>query len=427
MDRRRQAAARPGMSAPPDAPEIPSDSAPQARLAERRQQRQKAALRRRRRRRRRLFGVALLILLSPAVYSYTTTMLQPSSLPLGVRSVEWLRNHHGNWLVDEVEHVYYSSKAPKKGGPQLRALPAVGLTATTATHNGRPAKPLARVGAWPPRIKPVFADPLPGEGIWKRTGPLVDGRAPVLVTTFRSELAYPRIVAYVAWFDHTRTALGFYPGRYEPPNAPVRGPMSVPYGQRWRLLATFNGGFTYIDGHNGSSIDGLSYEPLKDGLATLIGYRDGRVDIKTWTGGPNAGPNVAFTRQSLPLIIDGGKLSPALNDSTQWGFTLGNAVRVWRTGVGIDRRGNVIYAAANDQTVETLARILQRAGAVRAMQFDINPEWPTLITYRHHHGLDPNKVVPNVQQPATRYLVPDDRDFFTVYGRLPGPVTVPFK
>jgi hypothetical protein len=374
-----------------------------------------------------LFGVALLILLSPAVYSYTTTMLQPSSLPLGVRSVEWLRNHHGNWLVDEVEHVYYSSKAPKKGGPQLRALPAVGLTATTATHNGRPAKPLARVGAWPPRIKPVFADPLPGEGIWKRTGPLVDGRAPVLVTTFRSELAYPRIVAYVAWFDHTRTALGFYPGRYEPPNAPVRGPMSVPYGQRWRLLATFNGGFTYIDGHNGSSIDGLSYEPLKDGLATLIGYRDGRVDIKTWTGGPNAGPNVAFTRQSLPLIIDGGKLSPALNDSTQWGFTLGNAVRVWRTGVGIDRRGNVIYAAANDQTVETLARILQRAGAVRAMQFDINPEWPTLITYRHHHGLDPNKVVPNVQQPATRYLVPDDRDFFTVYGRLPGPVTVPFK
>ena len=109
----------------------------------------------------------------------------------------------------------------------------------------------------------------------------------------------------------TRTALGFYPGRYEPPNAPVRGPMSVPYGQRWRLLATFNGGFTYIDGHNGSSINGLSYEPLKDGLATLIGYRDGRIEIKTWTGGANPGPTVAFARQSLPLIIQGGRLNPA--------------------------------------------------------------------------------------------------------------------
>ena len=48
----------------------------------------------------------------------------------------------------------------------------------------------------------------------------------------------------------------FYPGRYEPPNAPVRGPMSVPDDQRWRLLATFNGGFIYRDGQNGSSIGG---------------------------------------------------------------------------------------------------------------------------------------------------------------------------
>jgi hypothetical protein len=417
MDTRRRAA-RSGVSAPPEPPGPLSDVAPLGTVAERRRQRREAASRRRRLRRLGLFGIGFLILLSPAIYSYAATMLQPSSLPLGVRSVEWLRSHHGNWLVDEVEHVYYSSKAPKKGGPQLKALPAVGL---------RPAATHAHVAVWPLQIKPVFVDPLPDEGIWTSTGPPVDGRAPVLVTTFRSELEYPRIVAYVAWFDHRKTALGLYPGRYEPPNAPVRGPMSVPYGERWRLLATFNGGFTYIDGHNGSSINGLSYEPLKDGLATLIGYRDGRVDVKAWTEGPNAGPTVAFARQSLPLIIQGGRLNPALNDSSQWGLTLGNAVRVWRTGVGIDRRGNLIYAAANDQTVITLARILQRAGAVRAMQFDINPEWPTLITYRHDGGLEPNKVVPNVQQPPTRYLVPDDRDFFTVYRRLPGPVTVPFK
>ena len=102
-------------------------------------------------------------------------------------------------------------------------------------------------------------------------------------------------------------------------------------------------------------------------------------------------------------------------------------MRVWRTGAGIDRHGNLIYAAADFQTVTTLAQILQRAGAVRAMQLDINPEWPTLITYAHHGGLDPVKVVPNYQQPATRYLVPDDRDFFAVYRRLPGPVSVPFK
>jgi hypothetical protein len=126
-------------------------------------------------------------------------------------------------------------------------------------------------------------------------------------------------------------------------------------------------------------------------------------------------------------MIAHGRLTRALNDSSLWGATLGNAVRVWRTGVGIDRRGNLIYAAANDQTVITLARILRRAGAVRAMQFDINPEWPSLITYTHGGGLSPTKVVPNVMQPSTRYLVPDDRDFFAVYRRLSGPVSVPFK
>jgi hypothetical protein len=76
--------------------------------------------------------------------------------------------------------------------------------------------------------------------------------------------------------------------------------------------------------------------------------------------------------------------------------------------------------------VTSLARILQRAGAVRAMQLDINPEWPTLITYRHRGGLQPERIVPNYQQPPTRYLVPDDRDFFAFYRRIPGPVTVPF-
>jgi len=363
--------------------------------------------------------VAFLGAVSPALYSYTTTMLQPSSLPLGVRSVEWLRLHHMNWLVDEVEHVYYGWKAPAKGGPQLRALPAVGLRS-----RARPTRPAA---PWPPRVKPVFAHALPGEGSWHATGPVVAGRPPVLVTTFRTERDYPRIVAYVAWFDHTRTSLAWYPGRYEPPRAPLRGPIQVPNRQRWRLLATFNGGFIYRDGHNGSSINGLGYEPLEAGLATMIAYRNGRVDITDWHGGPVAGRNIAFARQSLPLILDHGRLTPTLNDSSQWGFTLGNAVRVWRTGAGVDRRGNIIYAAADYQTVITLAQILKRAGAVRAMELDINPEWPTLISYTHRHGIVPTMIVPNYQQKPTRYLVPDDRDFFAVYRRLPGPTIVPFR
>ena len=65
-------------------------------LKDRRLQRQLEARRRRRRRRRVDVLVVLAALLAVPAYSYTTTMLQASRLPLGVRSVEWLRNHHGN-------------------------------------------------------------------------------------------------------------------------------------------------------------------------------------------------------------------------------------------------------------------------------------------------------------------------------------------
>jgi hypothetical protein len=249
------------------------------------------------------------------------------------------------------------------------------------------------------------------------------------VTSFRPDLGDPSVVAYLAWFDHTRTALAYYPGRSEPPSAAMRGPMMVPYDQRWRLLATFNGGFTHADGNNGSTDNGAVNEPLVDGNATLIGYKDGRVAIVKWHGGPNAGARVAWARQSLAPILWNGRLNPALNtnpESPQWGYTLGGAGSVWRTGVGIDRRGNLLFVAAANQTVITLAKILQHVGAVRGMEFDINPEWHTLITYAHRHGLVPRLVEPQPMQSPGRYLFPDNRDFFAVFRRLPGPVTVPF-
>ena len=383
-------------------------------------------------RRWQVWVTVLVVLSSPALYSYVATMEQPSSLPLAVRSVEWVRAHHGSWLVDETEHVYYGwIKAPRRGGPALATLPPVGLpratppaiprpTPTTSMDNTAPAVsaqppatpvadagPASPVSGLPAAVQPVISPALPNEGIWQPTGPDVTGGPPVLVTDFRPEAAYPRTVAYVAWFDHTRTQLAYYPGRYEPPRAAVRGTAQVPVGQRGRLVATFNAGFIFTDGHNGSSDNGLTNEPLKDGLATLVGYRDGRVDIVIWHGGADPGPQYAFTRQSLPPIVWNNQLNPALKNRSLWGATLGNAVRVWRTGAGIDSNGNLIYAAANGQTVDSLARLLQHAGAIKAMQLDINPEWPSLITYRHQPSSGPQQD--RAELAATRHPLPRAR------------------
>jgi hypothetical protein len=152
-------------------------------------------------------------------------------------------------------------------------------------------------------------------------------------------------------------------------------------------------------------------------MATLLRLTDGTADVRIWTGGPVPGPEVTFARQNLALIVDGGRLNPNIGDGSQWGATLGNAVRVWRSGVGVDARGNLIYAAADDQTAQSLAEILQRAGAIRAMELDINSEWVTFNFYGAPGGNDPVKLLPDMTRNATRYLTPDDRDFFAVYAR----------
>jgi len=205
--------------------------------------------------------------------------------------------------------------------------------------------------------------------------------------------------------------------------------MMVPDGQRSRLLAVFNSAFKYKDGRGGFAVNGTVYTPLSAGMGTLVGFDDGRVDIMRWGGG-SPGKHVVLARQNLPMIVDHGKPNPSLNtNGAQWGWTLGNAVRVWRSGVGVDAHGNVIYVAAPQQTVMSLAASLISAGAVRALEFDINTAWPTFNYYRQADAQSPVKFLPNPQNPGiTRYLTPDDRDFFAVYTRdKNGDFAVPFK
>src|SRR5438105_2242178 len=279
-------------------------------------------------------------------------MLQPSSLPLSIRSIEWVRAHGGAWLVNDAESRWYRWHAPKRGGPRLRALPS--LAAAAHPSLPRAASAGSRVSL-PPPIAPVIRPALPGEGRWVGTGISVSGVPAVLVTAFRPDSLYPRLVGYVAWIAHSLTRLALYPGRYEPPSAPARGPMEVPADQRWRLLATFNSGFTYRDGAGGFVVNGKVYEPLRDGLGTIVAYRDGRVDVTTWHGGASGARGLVLARQNLPLIVDRGRPNPALDNSSLWGYTLGNAVQVWRSAVGVDRHGNLLYGAANYQTVRSLA------------------------------------------------------------------------
>ncbi len=238
----------------------------------------------------------------------------------------------------------------------------------------------------------------------------------MLITSFRPNPSYPRVVAGVAWIDHTRTSVMLYPGISEPAvTMPNRGPEEVPLNTRSHLVATFNSAFKIEDSGGGFAYNGHTYAPMHDGIASIVRYRSGRVDVISWNGGSTVGPSVLYARQDLPLIVDNGRRNPNLSDGPEWGATLGNAVLVWRSAVGVDRHGNLIYAAADYQTVASLANIMIDAGAVRAMELDINSYWPSFITYRSPGAGHPANLLPDMLRSPFRYLTPDDRDFFAVY------------
>jgi hypothetical protein len=254
--------------------------------------------------------------------------------------------------------------------------------------------------------------------VWQRTR-AYESRSdpPLLVTTFRSDPAeYPRLVAGVAWINTSKTDISLYAGRLEPSvELPARGPMDVPSSLRRRLLATFNSGFKIADDKGGWALHGHAYAPMRDGQATFVRYSDGRYDVMEWHGGASVPADVVFARQNLPLIVNDGKPSARLSNGPEWGATLGNAIQVWRSGIGVDRRGNLIYAAADYQTVASLAQVLMRAGAVRAMELDINSYWTSFITYAGPGAADPLNLLSGMERSPLRYLTPDDRDFFAVY------------
>ena len=358
--------------------------------------------------------VAALLCMLPGLISYVSMLTQPSDSSLSIRTVEWLRDSGLRGAVNQVESWYYTLNAPATGGPALRSLPKLQGAAGTLVSGGHKRIPYYR----PPRIRPVIHPALPGEGIWHPTFAHGGSRPPVLVTSFRPDPNYPQNVAGVAWIDHTQTSVWLYPGLQEPAvSMPSRGPEEVPMTMRSHLVASFNSGFKLADSGGGFASGGHTYAPLKEGQATILRYRDGRVDIVSWSGGSVAPSDVVYARQNLPLIVTGGRLNSNLSDGPEWGATLGNAIRVWRSGVGIDNHGNLIYAAANIQTVASLAEVLKRAGAVRAMELDINTYWPSFITYRHPGAAGAANLLASMDRSPERYLTPDDRDFFAVYLR----------
>jgi hypothetical protein len=194
----------------------------------------------------------------------------------------------------------------------------------------------------------------------------------------------------------------------------LHGGPAVRGAERRSLLAAFNGGFMLSVRVGGYEQAGHVISPLARGLASLVIDRSGAAVIGTWGHGlPRPGEAVYSVRQNLRLLVSGGHAAAAAANWRLWGSTLGGGEYVARSALGQDAAGNLIYAASMSASPAALATALVRAGARRAMELDINPEWVQLDVARRAGGAL-RAAIPGQVRPPGQYLTGWTRDFVAV-------------
>jgi hypothetical protein len=195
-----------------------------------------------------------------------------------------------------------------------------------------------------------------------------------------------------------------------PPDAgPAIGPQEVPV-----LLGAFNGGFKIDAGAGGFDVNGLVLNPLVAGDASLVIDADGSAHIGVWGQSvPTAGEKVISVRQNLAPLISGGVPNPSVGDANAWGAMLGPGPAVPRSGLGEDAAGDILYAAGMSLVPSDLAAGLVDAGALNAMELDINPEWVQAVGAPSPGG-PLTALIPGQNRPADQYQAGWSRDFITV-------------
>lgn len=400
--------------------------------------RMSASLRSRRPARRILRGVLALLAVLVVVtgWSLGHALTAPGGGTVSERVAEWARGHSLGPLVTLGEWITY--QPPKVGGKPSFAL--TGPSAAASRHDsgsggrpgsggrlsgpGRPGQGRPNGSASqliPHRLTSPAGKGLHGEGAWRVLG-TVHGLPAIFGTYLRPDKLHTSYVAGIVSMNQNLLRFQLRPGAVDPGPAPWRAQATIPPGHRRGLLATFNGGFKVASSGGGFYLNGVRRGSLRRGAASLVYYRNGHVTVGVWGRDVRKDPQVVGVRQNLRLIVDHGKVPMSVdsNVQTNWGATLGGGYYVWRSGVGITSDGRVIFVYGPALDVRTLAELLRRAGCVRAMQLDINPDWMSFMYYLpRHHPADPTPVnlLPDQVQSPERYYSIANRDFTAVFAR----------
>jgi len=208
---------------------------------------------------------------------------------------------------------------------------------------------------------------------------------------------------------------------------------------KWGKLATENNG-----SHYGFVEDGVVFSSLQPGLATLIVYTDGRVDIRTWRSDDRfTNLNIMDARQNGVSLLERDPLTGAIRPGNlvgdwaggNWSGSESKQLRTLRAGACIQETGEtrfLIYGYFTAATPSAMARVFNACGCEYAMHLDMNaPEHTYLAIYRVEGSQfvmqrlvkEMAEVDPPVDgQELPRYIgYADNRDFFYLLRKSESP------
>jgi hypothetical protein len=360
----------------------------------------------------RIVVLILVLLLAIPGVSFAKAMTYPGNAPFKVRAVEWVRENGGAGIVNVVETWWYSHHAPPSTGAPADRTPG---DASSAVAKASLAATLPKV-ALLPNLAPVA-----GEGVW-RVASTTSHKLPALYTTwFRPDPRHTPVVAGAALIPQSTDVLHLVAGTREPVPG-LRSPENykVPKADRSKLVAGFNSGFKIKDSHGGWFADGHTAVPLVPGAASIVIKSDGRAVIGSWGNDVSMTPDVVAVRQNLGLVVQNGQPASGLmvNAHDRWGSRNSQFQYTWRSSIGIDAHGDLIYVAGKGLTLAALAKAMVSAGVRTGMQLDIHPPMVTFNSFTHtaHHVVG-HKLLTKMTRTSSRYLSADQRDFFYVTTR----------
>lgn len=317
--------------------------------------------------------------------------------------------------------VLASGKEPAPSqGPAEGELPSESQNpAATATAESSPTP--TSPPAWLPAPAKPFGN-VAGEGVWAPYIQDAAGAALAARTFLMPDPERPYSFVAVIAFDLTRTRLNFVLG-YEEPALPG-GPVGLGVIPRRDLkpgvlLAAFNGAFKATHGGYGAMANDVVPIPARAGIATLVLYDDGRVQIGEWGTDFQLTSDMLAYRQNCLMIVQNGEINPKVfNDSVgDWGGSINYDIVTWRSGLGLSADGATLYYFAGPSlSMPALAAAMQAAGAYQSMLLDINDYW---VHFTAIHAKD-GKLVAEPLLPEDmkihidRYLRPFGKDFFYI-------------